>query len=110
MADSDQEQELIDELDVEQFAKEHPADCGKPHAKVYIIRVDRETFRVPHSELTGKEILRLVGKTPQTHKLFQKFKGGETKEIKPEDIVNFVRPGVERFMTIPCDTTEGAGG
>lgn len=110
MTDKDHEPEPIDELDVEQFTKEHPAERGKPHAKVYIIRVDRETYRVPHPELTGKEILRLVGKTPQTHKLFQKFKGGETKEIKPEEIVSFVRPGVERFMTIPCDTTEGARG
>ena len=52
--------------------------------------------------------MRLVEKTPQTHKLYQKFKGGETKEIASEESVSFIRPGVERFMTIPCDTTEGS--
>lgn len=104
------DQELLEELDIEQFAKEHPADCGKPQAKIYIIRVDRKTFRVPDRELTGREILRLVEKTPETHKLFQKLKGGETNEIAPDETVSFVRPGVERFMTIPCDTTEGCCG
>ena len=110
MTQNDPAPELLDELDVEQFAKEHPADCGKPHAKVYIIRVDRKLFRVPHPELTGRGILRLVEKTPETHKLFQKVKGGETKAVAPDETVSFVRPGVERFMTIPCDTTEGARG
>jgi len=110
MTHSESEQELLDELDIEQFAKENAANCDKPRAKVYIIRVDRKTLRVPRPELTGKELLRLVEKTPQTHKIFQKIKGGETKEIEPDETVSFVRPGVERFMTIPCDTTEGSRG
>lgn len=110
MTHNDPEQELLDELDVEQFTKENPAERGKPQAKIYIIRVDRKAFRVPHPELTGKEILRLVEKTSETHKLYQKFKGGETKEVSPDETVSFVRPGVERFMTIPCDTTEGSHG
>ena len=37
-------------------------------------------------EITGIKILALVGKTPDTHKLFQKFCGGETKVIDPADI------------------------
>ena len=110
MTHSDPETQLLEELDVEQFAKEHPADCDKPLAKIYVIRVDRKTFRVPKTALTGKEILRLGEKTPETHKLFRKFKGGETKEIAPDEIVSFTCPGVERFMTIPCDTTEGTCG
>lgn len=110
MTDNDPGQELQEELDVEQFAKENEANCKKPHAKIYIIRVDRKTFRLQFSELTGQKILRLVEKKPETHKLFQKLKGGETKEIAPDETASFVRPGVERFMTIPCDTTEGSCG
>ena len=101
------EPEALPELDIEQFAKGHSADCGKPHAKIYIIRVDRKTIRVEVPQLTGEEILRRADKTVHTHKLYQKFKGGETKEVAPEEVVSFVKPGIEKFMTIPCDTTEG---
>ena len=98
-----------EELDIESFAKEHP-DLEKPTADVYIIRIDRELKRVHEPELPGIRILALVGKTPDTHKLFQKFRDGETKVVDPEEVVSFRRPGVERFQTIPKDTTEGIWG
>ena len=94
------------ELDVEAFAKEHP-DVEKPPAGTYIIRIDRERKRVPEPKLPGIKILALVGKTPDTHKLFQKFCGGKTEFIEPDKTVSFVKPGIERFQTIPKDTTEG---
>ena len=95
-----------EELDIEAFAKEHP-DLEKPPAGVYIIRIDRERKRVHEPELPGIKILALVGKTPDTHKLFQKFHGGETKEVKEDEVVSFLKEGIERFQTIPKDTTEG---
>lgn len=98
----------LEEVDVEAFAKDNPPDCGKPNARFYIIRIDRERRRVPKSSLNGTEILALVNKTPETHKLFQKFCGGQTEVVEPCEEVSFVRPGVERFQTIPKDTTEGA--
>ena len=96
----------LKELDIEAFAKEHP-DLEKPPAGVYIIRIDRERKEVHKPELPGIKILALVGKTPDTHKLFQKFCGGETKVVEKEEVVSFLKPGVERFQTIPKDTTEG---
>lgn len=108
--DTVQKDELLEELDIEAFAKEHPADRGKPCARFYIIRVDRERKRIPEAELTGTQILALVDKKPQTHKLFQKFRGGRTEVIEPCDSVSFVCPGIERFQTIPKDTTEGTNG
>ena len=98
----------LEELDIEQFAKAHPPDRAKPCARFYIIRIDRETKRVHESELNGTQILALVNKTPESHKLFQKFRGGQTEVIEPCELVSFVRPGVERFQTIPKDTTEGS--
>ena len=95
------------ELDVEGFAKENP-DHEKPCAHFYIIRIDREKRRVREPELNGTQILALVDKTPETHKLFQKHCGGQVKPIEPCEVVSFVQPGVERFQTIPKDTTEGA--
>lgn len=99
----------LEELDVEAFAKEHATD-HKPCARFYIIRIDRERKRVREPELNGTQILELVDKTPETHKLFQKFCGGKTEPIEPREVVSFVKPGVERFQTIPKDTTEGACG
>jgi hypothetical protein len=98
---------MLDELDVEAFAKERPADL-KPRARIYVIRVDREIKRVDSPELTGARILALVNKSAETHKLFQKFRGGQTHVVEPNEVVSFVKPGVERFQTIPKDTTEGS--
>lgn len=99
----------LEELDVEAFAKQHPAD-HKPCARFYMVRIDRDKKRVSEPELNGIQILALVDKTPETHKLFQKFHGGQPKPIEPGEVVSFVKPGVERFQTIPKDTTEGTCG
>jgi hypothetical protein len=99
----------LDELDIEQFAQANPA-AEKPHAGVYVIRVDRHVLRVREPALTGTQILALVSLTPRTHKLYQKFRGQQPVEVGPNELVSFVAPGVERFVTIPCDTTEGARG
>lgn len=105
--DSKHEQFEVEELDIESFAKEHP-DREKPVARVYVIRIDRETIRVHVPSMTGQQILELVHKTPETHKLYEKFRGGKTEVIEPQQVVSFIRPGIERFQTIPKDTTEGA--
>jgi hypothetical protein len=99
--------EPIEELDVERFAREHPADHEKPPACSYRIRIDREHFVVEQPCLTGRELLRLVDKTPEEFMLSQKFRGGEVEKIEPDEKVDFRRPGVERFMTLPLDPTEG---
>ena len=54
--------EETDVIDVEIHAREGKA---VPKAKSYRIRIDKE-FKVIHQEkITGKEILALVGKTPE---------------------------------------------
>jgi hypothetical protein len=98
---------MMDEVDVEAFAKERPGD-SKPRARVYVIRIDREIKRVDKPELSGAGILALVNKSAETHKLFQKFRGGQTHVVEPNEVVSFTKPGVERFQTIPKDTTEGS--
>jgi len=103
------EQVDVDELDVEAFTKENEA-AEKPRARVYVLRVDRETVRVEKPIVTGAEILDLVGKTPVTHKLFQKVRRKDPVPVNPEETVNLRAPGIERFQTIPMDTTEGSDG
>jgi hypothetical protein len=37
----------------------------------------------------------------------QKLRGGEVKKIGLDEEADFTTPGVERFMTLPLDQTEG---
>lgn len=92
-------------IDLEIFAKE-----GKnpPPGKKYQIRVDNSKFVTDKESLKGREILELAGKLPiERFQLNQKIKGGQVKRIDYNEIVSFLTPGVERFMTVPLDQTEG---
>lgn len=106
MDNPSQGQPELEVLDIEAFTKEHPGHV-KPHARGYVIRVDRETKTVNVPSMKGRQILALVGKTPETHKLFQKHHGSQPEVVGPDDTVSFTKPGIERFQTIPKDTTDG---
>lgn len=93
-------------IDIEEYAKsERPV----PQGSRYRIRIDKKVIVVDESCLTGTEILKLVDKTPQEFLLSQRFRGGEVKRIGPNEKVDFTAPGIERFMTLPLDPTEGGG-
>lgn len=96
--------DIEDLIDLEEWAK---ADRKPKPAKVYRIRIDREKYDVRVHSMTGKEILALASKPPDKYELSQKIRGGATEPIKPEQVVRFDRPGVERFQTQPLDATEG---
>lgn len=93
-------------IDIEEYVKE-----GKeiPHAELYRIRIDNKKYDVTVYEMVARDILKLAEKNPpERFSLYQKLKGGETRKIELGDIVDFRAPGVERFMTLPLDQTEGA--
>jgi hypothetical protein len=96
--------ELVDEVEIEEFARrgERP-----PRARRYVIRIDKERITVEVPSLTGREILALVGKTPETHRLYQIVRGEQPRAVAPDESVDFTAQGVERFTTMPRDTTEG---
>jgi len=92
-------------IDIAQYAKE-----GKivPPGHSYKFMVDRQEFTVEQECLTGREILILSGKTlPERFQLNQRFKGGKVVKISYNQKVCFTEPGIEKFMTIPLDQTEG---
>lgn len=91
-------------IDIEEFAK-----AGKPHPpghNKYLIKIDKALYKVEEECLTGREILKLAEKNPEKFQLNMKVKGG-VKPIAPDVKVCFSEPGIERFMTIPLDQTEG---
>ena len=95
----------VDEIiDIEEFAK---AKMDPPRGKKYKIKIDNTVFVVPQS-LTGREILQIAGKTPvERFQLNQKMHGGFVRKIKYDEVVDFCAPGIEKFLTIPLDQTEG---
>lgn len=96
---------IIEEIiDIEIYAKHKQKP---PHAKGYRIRIDKEYFIVHVPEMTGREILSLVGKTPETYLLSQKIHGGQVIPIGADQKVDFRHPGIERFQTLALDPTEG---
>jgi hypothetical protein len=84
------------------------APNGPGRKDKYRIRIDKEKYTVDKPRLTGKEILALAGYTNAEERvLYQKFSGGRTELISPNEKVDLSKPGIERFMTIPCEQQEG---
>lgn len=75
----------------------------------FIIFIDKVRFETDQAIWTGPQLLALAGKNPpQNYQIFEKKPGGQLEEIKPGQTVDLREPGVERFVTLPLDQTEGA--
>lgn len=94
----------VEEVDIEEFGKRNEKP---PKSKRYIFRVDKTRIVVEVPTLTGAEILSKAGLSSDTHKLYQHKHGQQPVLISPTDTVDLSAPGVERFTTMPKDTTEG---
>jgi hypothetical protein len=95
----------IEEADLEQLAK---ADKPVPKARRYRIRVDDGHYTTEKPRMTGREILVLAGKNPsESFILTQKLRGGRLVTIGLDDVVDFTKPGIERFTTLPREVQEG---
>jgi hypothetical protein len=102
--------EAIEHLEDALIELEEYAKLGKvpPKNKRYLIRIDKTKYEVNVHEMTGRQLLDLAGKKPpENFLLTQKFRGGATKKIELNETVDFTTPGIERFMTLPLDQTEG---
>lgn len=96
-----------DAIDIEAFARRGETP---PSGAKYRIRVDKTVLVVPTSSITGREILTLANRVPpERYRLDQKFQGGETRKVELDTVVDLTAPGLERFMSIPLDQTEGSG-
>jgi len=92
-------------VDIEEYGR---AGKQPPQGKRYRIRIDREQYIVEVSQMTGRQILELAGKRPpERYRLDQKLHGGQSRKIGLDEMVDFTTQGVERFMTLPLDQTEG---
>lgn len=94
-------------IDLEEYSKE---DRPIPKGKKYRVRIDRELYIFDQEMVTGRELLEKAGKTPYDHFMIsQKLKKGQVRRIGYDEKVDLTTPGVERFITLPLDQTEGDG-
>ncbi|MES2649390.1 MAG: multiubiquitin domain-containing protein [Bacteroidota bacterium] len=89
----------------EDLPKQEKPDAKQHH---YTIMIDRSNYKVEQECMTGKELLTIAGKSPiERFQLNVRYKGGKVSKIGYEEIVCFSQPGIEKFMTLPLDQTEG---
>jgi hypothetical protein len=97
--------EIIEIVEVEVYAsKGEPL----PRAHKYVIRLDGKKFTLHKHEVTGQEILALDGLTPAKYKLYEHRHREQPRLVAPDEVVNLHAHHIERFTTMPKDTTEGS--
>lgn len=72
----------------------------------YIIKINSEKYTVDEKEMTGRQILELIGQTPDSYYLRFKHKGGSTI-VGADEVIDFTACGVERFSAKAKNCTEG---
>lgn len=101
--------EKKNDVELEIVEIEELARAGKevPEGKRYRIRIDKEKYVIDKAKMTGREILDLAGKTPEAYHLYLHSRGGQSKIVQADDVVDLRAPGVERFTTVKKVNTEG---
>lgn len=93
------------EIDIEQYSKENKE---VPKGHIYIIMVDQNKYKTEKECMTGRAILVLAGKNPpERFQLNQRMHDKKVKRIALDQKVCFTEPGIEKFLTMPLDQTEG---
>lgn len=89
--------------------KPEQANDNPAHARTYRIRIDDDHYTTNKQQLSGLEILALASKAPGSFNLRQRLRGGKVETVNPDTIVDLEAPGLERFITIPKENTDGDG-
>ncbi|HEX2653159.1 MAG TPA: multiubiquitin domain-containing protein [Xanthobacteraceae bacterium] len=76
--------------------------------ETFKIRIDKTDFEINNSQPTGRDLLLLAGKNPpERFQIFQRQNSGTLVQLPLDKTVDLTEPGVERFVTLPLDQTEG---
>lgn len=90
----------------EQPESARPAQPAKP--RFYKVLIEKTQYDVHEPTPTGRELLTIAGKQPPDQfAIYLKLPGQQPKRIGLDETVDLREPGVERFVTLPLDQTEG---
>jgi hypothetical protein len=86
-----------------------PPENPREKAERYKVQIDKSVFETTEPTPTGRALLTLAGKIPpEQFALYEKPQGGgQPIRIALDKHVDLRKPGVERFVTLPLDQTEG---
>jgi hypothetical protein len=92
----------------EKIPEVQATDSAKEIHLSYHVQIDKQVYETHDPTPTGKELLVLAGKLPpEQFALYEKPKGGQPRRIALDQRVDLREPGIERFVTLPLDQTEG---
>lgn len=106
--DANQHPEVIVKIDLEEvfYGRQHHPHNPDPGTVVfYLFKVDKQLFEKREYEWSGKELLGLVGLSPDQYRLFQL--GDGHREILPDEKVDLRAFGIERFKSVAKHANEG---
>jgi hypothetical protein len=92
---------------------DHPQGTESSQEKhpTYKVQIDKTVYEIRDPTPTGLELLTLAGKVPPAQfALYEKQKVGPPLRIALDQRVDLREPGIEKFVTLPLDQTEGLGG
>ncbi len=94
-------------FEIEKYARDGkhiPVDSGA----VFKFRIDKDTHETDKRFLSGSELLVIAGKIPpENFRIDMIIHGGRPRKIGLAEKVDLAEFGVERFVTMPLDPTEG---
>lgn len=108
---------MLQNGDFEDLRPDEPYDLrGRGAEQILVVRSDR-TFRLmvdtadlewPKPIISG-HVLKSLAKLPEGYDLYQEVRGGKGHDrlIEDCDLVNLDDPGLERFISVEAETTEG---
>jgi hypothetical protein len=77
---------------------------------IYKVQIDKPFYETKDPTPTGRDLLLLAGKVPpEQFAIYRKPKEGPPIRVELNERVDLREPGVERFVTLPLDQTEGLG-
>lgn len=92
-----------EEIELESWVKQYGA-TQLPLAKCYVIRIDKQCYKVYDPVVTGRQLLDEASKRPvDEHLIFQLLHSGQLEEIRLDETVELRKPGIERFLTWQSD-------
>jgi hypothetical protein len=90
------------------MANEQASDKGGKPPTNYKVQIDKQVYELTTKLVTAIELLQIAGKTPASaYAIYRKVKGGQPERLNPDQQVDVSDPGIERFVTLPLDQTEG---
>lgn len=76
---------------------------------IYKIQIDKQHLETSNPTPTARELLTLAGKVPVEHFALYLKEKGQPQRLELDERVDLRTPGVEKFVTLPLDQTEGLG-